>query len=141
MGKFSPPYFRRLESLAECRRLMAACARPDHFTRLLQFAYESTNLNRGYPIAEISETLVARIPERGDALLNIKAQTLRAVGPIALSILAHNFLGEGQGAVFRFGGFFLVGFVLVDFDQCRAAPGGVVQGFCRRRGLGMVFRI
>src|SRR5258708_24412173 len=76
-----------------------------------------------------------------DSLLNVEDQPLGARGPFALPVLAHNFLRESQSAIFRFRGFLLIGLGPIDFDQSRAAPGGVVQGLRRGGRFRMIFRV
>src|ERR1700722_4197941 len=84
---------------------------------------------------------VTRISVGGNALLDVEDEALGAVGPIALSILTDEFLCQRESAIFRFGGLFLVRFVLVNLDESGAARGGVIQGFCGGRRLRMGFGV
>src|SRR5579863_6121005 len=84
---------------------------------------------------------VGGVAEGGDILLDVEDQHLGAGGPVALGILADNFLGQFERASFGFLGFFLVGFSLVDLDQVGAAPSGGEQGFRCGGGLFVLFDV
>src|SRR6266849_7258455 len=69
---------------------------------------------------------IARVAPRGYALIDVENQSLRAKHPVALAVLAYDFLRQSQRAVLRLIGFFLVEFGLVYLDQGRAPPGRVI---------------
>src|SRR5579864_68490 len=82
--------------------------------------------------------LVGRVSVGWYGLLNVEDQALGAQGPIAGSVLTDNFLRQAEGAVLGLFRLLLIGFRLIDFDQGRAAPCGVVQGFWGSGGLRML---
>src|SRR5271165_4504928 len=64
-----------------------------------------------------SRELVARVAPGGQALLNVEHERECAGGPVALGVLADNFLRDHKGSGLRFFCFFLVGFRLINLDQ------------------------